>query len=224
MQFTFFSKHDSSRVAGLAEFLVNNANAILVSAGIPTILLILPVIFMAPEDQASQDPPGEIIDLQREVDDSFQPITHRTAIIVESRTGDVLTQAALWELYQNTQKLLRADLQGEQAPDGLPVQPYLYTGYNPRADHNVVGLVTVADAVQQVLASVPLVSATLEKAGDELVKLAIATLLVSPESGNLAGALSVNASPEKRLVFGHEVDYWTSPALVFDVLADNEKL
>ena len=36
--------------------------------------------------------------------------------------------------------------------------------------------------------------------------------------------MSVAARSEKRIVGGREIDYWTSPALIFGVIADNEKL
>ena len=38
-----------------------------------TLLLILPLIFLAPQEQASQDPGGPVFDLQKKVSQRFPP-------------------------------------------------------------------------------------------------------------------------------------------------------
>ena len=90
-----------------------------------TLLLVIPMVAMAPEDDASSDPGGDVIDLQDDIDDRFESLIHANGYIVEARGEDVLTQAVLWELYQNTRELLAADERGELAPEGLPAQTYL---------------------------------------------------------------------------------------------------
>ena len=82
---------------------------------------------------------------------------------------------------------------------------------------------TLADEVQRVL-SHPAFGTALELATDDQVKLAVHILFSIPETSGLKDSLSVKARSEKRVVSGREIDYWTSPALVFGVLADNEKL
>ena len=61
-----------------------------------------------------------MFDLQDELDDRFESLIRSNGHIVEARGEDVLTQAVLWELYQNTRKLLAADEKGELAPKDLP--------------------------------------------------------------------------------------------------------
>ena len=82
---------------------------------------------------------------------------------------------------------------------------------------------TLADAVQRVLTN-PAFGTTLEFATDDQVKLAVHILFSNPETRELKDLLSVKAQSEKRIVEGREIDYWTSPALIFGVIADNEKL
>lgn len=84
--------------------------------------------------------------------------------------GDVLTQGALWELYQNQEALRRADERGELHPPKLEVQPYLYKGNNPNTQRPTHGIYSVADAVQAVLVKI---GASLEYASDKDIKIAI---------------------------------------------------
>ena len=135
----------------------------------------------------------------------------------------MLTQAVLWELYQNTRELLAADERGELAPEDLPAQPYLYQAFDTDTNQPFVGLNTLADSVQRVLSD-PAFGTTLESATDDQVKLAVHILFSNPETRGLKDSLSVGARSEKRVVGGREIDHWTAPALVFGVLADNEKL
>ena len=86
-----------------------------------------------------------------------------------------------------------------------------------------MGLNTLADSVQRVLSN-PAFGATLEFATDDQVKLAVHILLSNPETSELKDSLSVNARSERRVVGGEEIDYWIAEALVFRVMADNEKL
>ena len=188
-----------------------------------TLLLIVPLVAMAPEDDASSDPGGDVFELQDDIDDRFESLIHSNGYIVEARGKDVLTQVVLWELYQNTQELLAADEKGELAPDDLPAQPYLYQAFDTDTNHRFTGLNTLADEVQRVLSN-PALGTSLEFATDDQVKLAVHTLFSNPQTSGLKDSLSVKARSDKRVVGGEEIDYWTSPALVFGVLAGNEKL
>ncbi len=179
---------------------------------------------MGTDEQASSDPSGEIFDLRDDINDRFAPSVHGASFIVESPAGDILTQASLWELYQNEQRLREEDQKGALAPEGLPSQPYLYEAFDIDADRPFVGAYSLADAVADLLQSRPEFDATLETATDEQVKLAVYQLFSNPDTSGLRESLSIQARSEKRVVGGVEIDYWTSPALVFNVLADNEKL
>ena len=195
---------------------------ILAAVGL-TLLLILPLLAMAPENEASVDPGGDVFELQDDIDDRFESLIHGNGYIVEARGEDVLTQAVLWELYQNTQELLAADERGELAPEELPAQTYLYQAFDTDTNRAFTGLNTLADEVQKVL-SEPAFGTTLELATDDQVKLAVHILFSSPDSSGLKDFLSVEAESKKRVVGGREIDYWTSPALIFGVIADNGKL
>ncbi|MCH8109314.1 MAG: MMPL family transporter [Chloroflexi bacterium] len=213
-----------SRITWFVELFERNSGLAIHAAGLLTLLLIIPLLLMAPDENASADPSGEVFDLRDDLDDRFQSLIHGTSFLVESRNGDILTQAALWELYQNTQRLLRADERGELAPDGLPSQPYLYEAFDLNTNRPVVGVTSIADAVQRVLVNDPRYGISLEDATDGQVKSVISQLFLNPQTSGLADSLSVNAKTTELNVNGQTIGYWSSPALVFNVLADNERL
>ena len=178
---------------------------------------------MSPDEDASSDPGGDVFDLQDDLGDWFKTIVHDQNYVIEARGEDVLTQAVLWELYQNTQEFLAIDKKGALGPPDLPDQPYLYQAFDTDTDRSFVGLNTIADEVQRVLSG-EVFDTTLESASDDQIKLAVHLLLADTETASLRDALSVEARSEKRVVSGMEIDYWTSSALMFGVFADNEKL
>ena len=189
-----------------------------------TALLIIPLLTMAPEEEASDNPGGQVFDLQEDIDQRFPPSVHSAGIIVEARGEDVLTQNVLWELYQNTERLRQADREGELAPPGLEEQPYLFPFYFAEIERPVVGVYTLADAVQDVLTRDPQLNTTLEQASDDQVKLAVHHILSSPAGAEFRDNLSVKTTEERQQVLGQEIDYWRSSALLTFMVADNEKL
>ncbi|MBI4282425.1 MAG: MMPL family transporter [Chloroflexi bacterium] len=189
-----------------------------------TLLLVVPFLTMAPEEDASGDPGGRAFDLQKDIDERFPPSVHGIGIIVEARDGDVLTQKSLWELYQNTGRLRSADQAGELAPPGLDAQTYLFPYYNAEMERPVVGIYSLADAVQGVLARDPRLNTTLEKASDDQVKLAVHQLFSAPGGGEFRDSLSVMTTSEPGQVAGQEIVVWRSPAMLTFVVADNDKL
>ena len=213
--------HSSVKVS---DFLVRNSGRVIITVMAATILLIIPLLIMTSDEQASSDPAGEVYDLRDDINDRFAPSVHGTGYIVESRSGDILTQAALWELYRNEQRLREEDQKNALAPDGLPSQSYLYEAFDVGANRPFLGVYSLADAVQDMLAGDPRFGTTLGAATDEQVKLAVHQLFSSPDTSGLKESLSVKAQSQKRLVGGSEIDYWTSPALLITVRADNEKL
>ena len=209
--------------AKASDILVRFSGRLILAGVVLTLLLVIPLITMSPDEDASSDPGGAVFELQDALTDRFESFVHAQSYIVEARGEDVLTQAVLWELYQNTQELLAADERGELAPPGLPAQPYLYRAFDTDTDRSFVGLNTLADEVQRVLSD-PDFGATLESASDDQIKLAVHLLLADPETAALRDVLSVEARSEKRTVGGVEIDYWTSSALIVGVIAANEKL
>lgn len=86
----------------VASFMERRSGWIILSTIVITALLIILLLTMAPDENASENPSGQVFDLQDDIDDRFPPAFHSAGIIVEARGEDVLTQKALWELYQNT--------------------------------------------------------------------------------------------------------------------------
>ena len=220
--------HDAGSSGGVNDrasaFMERHSAKIILAAVILTLLLVIPLLALSTDEQASPDPGGDVFDLQDDIDERFQPLVHNNGFIIEARDGDMLTQDALWELYRNQKVLGEADQRGELAPEGLPVQPYLYAAFSTETNRPFVGMATMADAVHDLLASEPRFGATLETATDDQVKLAVHFLLANPDTAELRDSLSVHAQSERRTIGGIEIDYWTSPALVFGVLAHNERL
>lgn len=190
-----------------------------------TLLLAIPTIYMAPDEIASQDPGGEVFDLQTDVDTLFSAPTHQTAYLAEAKNGDILTSNSLLELYKNSQELLKKDRIGRLTPEGLPSQPYLYSFVNPNTDIQTVGIAgNIAFAVQNILISDPDLQTTLEHATNDEVKIAVHKVLSNPKFSNMKAFLAEDSSSEKRVIGDHEIDYWISPATMFSVLADNQLL
>ena len=208
--------------ARLGEYLVRHSGKVILAGAVITLLLMIPLIALSPDEDASSDPGGDVFELQDDIDDRFESFIHSNGYIVEARDGgDILTQAALLELYENTQELLAADERGELAPEDLPAQPYFYAAFDTDTNRPFVGLNTIADEVQRVL---QFFGTSLESATDDQVKLAIHLLFTVPETSALKDFLSIKARSEKRVIEGQEIEHWTSPALIFRVMADNEKL
>ena len=191
-----------------------------------TLLLIVPLVALAPDEQASTEPGGAVFDLRDLVNERFPPALYVPSYILESPDGpdgDVLTQAALWELYQNEEALRRADERGELSPPKLEIQPYLYKGNNPSAQRPVHGMYTVADAVQAVLADM---GTDLERASDEDVKIALHFVLMEGSAtSNLMESISEKASftlEESESVGQYR--RWSAPAIMAFVIAENNRL
>ncbi len=189
-----------------------------------TLLLIIPMLTMSTSEIPSLDPPGEVIDLGDTIDQRFAFPFHANAFIAESRDGDMLTQAALWELYRNEGRLRAMDREGRLNPEGLPSQPYLYQGFDTFAGRSFTGVITIADAVHAVMAESPFFDSNLEDATDEEVKLAIHFLLQDPITSGLRDTFSAEAASRTIIVNGVSIEAWYSPALIMNVIADNDKL
>lgn len=208
----------TDRVAGLLD---RYSGWFIASVGVVTLLLIIPMVFMSPDESASDNPGGQVYDVADLIEVTLPPRIHSAGFIVEARGGDILTQAPLFELYTNSQKLQEADALGQLNPPGLPEQPYLYNGFDTDRQRPIVGTFSIADAVQDALVSQGF---DLENATDDMVKVALSGLLSDPRFLFLKENLSQGKQVERRVVLGQEIDYWTSPGLLTFFIADNEKL
>ena len=178
-----------------------------------TVLFALPIVFMAPPGPASQDPGGPVFDLLETVTQRFPPRIHVTTFIVEDPQGDILRQQPLWELYQNERKLRASDLGS-----------LLYSGYDADRERQILGIYTIADAVQNLFLLDPSTATSLKTATDDQVKAAISRILDSPTGRPLRGSLSKDASFQTRIVYGQEINSWSSAAFSAFVASDNEML
>ena len=207
-------------------FLERRSGWIIVGVGLATFLLLLPLMALAPEEQASTEPGGPVFELRDLVNERFPDELYVPAYILESPDGpdgDVLNQATLWELYQNEEEMRRADERGELRPPELAVQPYLFKGFSPSNQRPVHGMYSVADAVQDTLAEI---GSDLERASDEEVKIALHFVLLegSPTFG-LMESLSERAN--YTLAYAESIGQyrrWRSPAIINFVFAENDKL
>ena len=178
-----------------------------------TVLFALPIVFMAPPGPASQDPGGPVFDLLEAVNQQFPPRIHVTTFIVEDPQGDILRQQPLWELYQNERKLRASDLGS-----------LLYSGYDADRERQILGIYTIADAVQNLFLLDPSTATSLKTATDDQVKAAISRILDSPTGRPLRGSLSKDASFQTKIVDGQEINSWSSAAFSAFVASDNEML
>ena len=89
----------------IAELLDRYSGWFILTIGIVTLLLIIPMIKMSPGESASDNPGGQVYDVFDQMNVTLPPRIHSAGFIVEARDGDILTQAPLFELYKNSQKL-----------------------------------------------------------------------------------------------------------------------
>lgn len=208
-------------VSGIEE----RSGLLIVGTVVITALLIVPMLLLAPTEQASADPSGEVFDLLDDINERFAAPVHGAFYLAEARDSDVLTQPVLSELYHNSTALLESDRNGELAPYDLPAQEYLYRLYDTDTNRETVGIVSsLALAVQDALTADPRLDLSIETATTEMVKITLHHLFSNPETEDLFEVLGNGRRSERRTVLGQKIDYWTAPALEFSVLADNQKL
>ena len=164
----------------ISAFLERGSGWLILLMVVVTGLLVIPMVTMPPEQDASDNPGGPVYDLQDLINTQLPPRVHGPFFIMEALNGDVLTRKPLLELYQNTENLRLADRLGELHPPGLPKQPYLYNGFDSDRQVPVIGIFTVADAVQEALSGHPMLNTGLEEATEDGVKLARTYARFSP--------------------------------------------
>ncbi len=106
-----------------------------------TVALLFPMMMMAPEETASDNPTGnDVVKLSDHIEDTFTQEVLWVGFIIEARDGDMLTRRNLAELYSQEQALRQSDL-----------ADYLIFGYHEAAGVAVHGVYTIADAVNEAL-------------------------------------------------------------------------
>jgi predicted RND superfamily exporter protein len=174
-------------------------------------MLIVPLVLMKPAETASDRPTSnEFVELDNLIRDRFPFELYRILFVAEATDGDILTQSNLYKLYRNEEALRSSEL-----------SPLLYERFNSEADIQLKGVFTIADAVNTALELQSGGTVDLSCATDVQVKQALADVLASPLTDDLASQLSVKASyvqgPDGRPM-------WTSPALHFFVESDYNKV
>ncbi len=189
-----------------------------------TALLVIPLALMDTPDPASQNPEGRVFDLQERIDDTFATPAHWVPFIAEAESGDILTPESLSELLLSETLLRAADRQGTLVPEGIDEQEVLLTYFDNSTFRSVVGVITIADAVEEYLQVSSNGELSLVEATEEQVKVAVHRVLSNPQTAELEEFLSVQSKSESRVVNGEEILWWTSPAIQFNVIADNDRL
>jgi predicted RND superfamily exporter protein len=179
-----------------------------------TLLLLVPIFFMQPDERASYNSTGEVYDIHAQIEQTLPSSVFKIDFVVEANDGDMLNQKELWELFQN-EEVLRSSKTGKE---------YLYSYYDPDTGMMTAGIYTFADAVQTVLVMNPMFDVTLETATEEQVKLAVHYALSDPSFSGFVDSFSQHATKETRNIMGQSIDYWTSPVLFFQVNVNNSRL
>lgn len=195
-------------------WLERNTGKAIAAVLLVTALLLPPMVFLAPESEASTDPPGEVFDTQALIDERLVSPIFETFWIAEARDGDMLTRDPLLELLNNSQEL--------REHPGLG--PLLISYESATLQDTFHGIYSIADGVDRWLRENG-ASSGLEGATDDDVKSAVSHLMEEgAPTAELGDSFAVSTTVERREVAGQEIDYWVTPALGFRVQADNEAL
>jgi len=207
--------------AKTVSLLADKSISVILLSLIATVLLLYPLFKMSPSQQASPNPPGEVYDLQKDIDSKFPTPVHFAYFMLEAKNGDVLTSDVLIEFKENRDILLSIDSKGELDVGTLEKQSYLFKYFNPNIEIEITGIASLLEPIEATLLTM---NTTLETASEEQIKFAVHQLISNENTSNVIDFLSKHAKYEKRTVFGKEINWWTSPAMDFSALADNSKL
>ena len=186
----------------MSDRMVKRPMVVIGSALVITALLAIPFLTMAPTTTASQEPGGPVFDARDAVDEQFVSAVFTVPIIVEARDGNLLSRQELIELLDNT-AALRND------PD---LGSTLLSFFDERTGTDVAGVRTIADIVDDAL------HGGLRAATDEQV--ATTADAVIDRLGARSDVLGLSVETTFDQAGGH----WVAPALVTQVVADNEVL
>ena len=211
----------TSRRAKVVSFLAERSAFVVILSLVLTILLLYPMLKMSSSQQASPNPPGEVFDLQSDIDSKFPSPVHFTYFILEARNGDVLTRDVLLEFRDNRDRLLMLDSKGELATGTLEKQTYLFKYFNPYIGIEITAMASILEPLEAALSAM---GTTLDVASDQEIKFAIHELIANEDTSIVIDFLSQHTRSETRNVFGQEIKWWVAPAMDFTVLADNNKL
>ena len=171
-----------------------------------TALLFIPFFTMTPKERATDNPASsEIVELQDHIEDTFPTEVHVLPFIIEANDGDILTQQCLYELYKNDQELKNSEL-----ADFLDIR------FMETAGATIEGVYSLADAVNIALLLQSEGDNDLSSATELEVKQTLSILFDDPDTMELRNRLSVKSEMGEN--------GWTSPAFLFIVLANSDKV
>jgi predicted RND superfamily exporter protein len=195
----------------LANSIEKRSSWLIMGTLVVTLLLLLPLLLMPPTEIASDNPTGsDVVKWSEEIKDEFPSEVYVMPFIVEAKDGDMLTQQNLYELYQNEQALRDSNL-----------SPFLHRRYSEVSGVTLEGVYSIADSVNTALMVASNGMVDLSNATDLQVKQAIDYVLNDPLTQGMEIELSVKATHEEG---AEGVKLWTSPALLFVVESDREKV
>jgi predicted RND superfamily exporter protein len=190
----------------LADFVERRSSWLIIGVLAVTAFLIFPLFLMQPTESASDNPVGsDVVRWYEEIKNTFPSEVYAMPFIVEADDGDMLTRDNLYELYRNEESLRNGTL-----------SPFLYERYNEVTGVTLKGAYSLADSVDATLRHASQGTVSLENATDIQVKQAVDYVLGNPLTEGMQIELSVAASYEEGL--------WKSPALLFLVETDREKV
>jgi predicted RND superfamily exporter protein len=177
-----------------------------------SMILLLPLGLMTPDDRVTGNPKDEVFDLSDRIDDRMPAAYKYTGFIVEAKDDDILTQKELYELYLNEEELRNSELGST----------YLINRYDVTLGTWIPGIYSIADEVNRVL--VLNMNTSLEDATDEMVKFAIHIIFSSPQGREFINTLSERAESSTGTYQGMEIEIWTSEALLLETFSDNVRI
>ena len=140
---------------------------------------------------------------------------------MEPKNGDVITADVLREFAGNRDRVINLDKKGELAAGTLDKQQYLFTYFNNDYGLDITGIRSILEPIE---ASLAMAGTNLDDSTDHDIKMAVARIVANPDTRSFIDMLSTNATFETKKVDGVDVEWWSSPATIFNLMADNEKL
>mgnify|MGYP003309380240 FL=1 len=86
---------------------------------------------------------------------------------------------------------------------------------------DITGIRSILEPIE---ASLSMDGISLDDSTDHDIKLAVSRIVANPDTRSFIDMLSTKATFEDRKVDGVDVEWWSSPATIFNLMADNEKL
>lgn len=185
-----------------ANWLVDRSRLVIGASVVLTVGLAVPMLLMAPDTTASQNPGGEVVETQDLIDERFVSDVFGATFIVEARDGNALTRDVLLELRENSESL-------RSHPE---LASKLFSYYSAEIGDQVTGIYSIADEIDARLRDIGGLAAASQSEIDQTV-----TALIGESQPSVWG-----------LTQGASVDptdgSWSSPALFVTLVADNEAL